>query len=216
MPKTPEEKRAYMIAYRETNREAIRLQRAKHRATRLEETRLYNARYAATHTEETRRRKAIYHAEHREERSAKAKAWYAKHREELLGTKTEYYAAYYAAHREQLIANMVAWQRANPEKVREKTQRRRARKLAVPINDLTAEQWEEIQAAYNFRCVYCPSTCWRCRKKTHKLTQDHITPFAQGGNHTVANVVPACKSCNCKKGARAILCPVQPLLLTLS
>lgn len=30
------------------------------------------------------------------------------------------------------------------------------------------------------------------------------------------NIVPACQSCNSKKGRKAPLCPVQPLLLTLA
>ena len=84
--------------------------------------------------------------------------------------------------------------------------RRRARLANALINDLTAEQWEIIKEIYGHRCVYCG-------KKSKRLTQDHLTPISHQGSHTFSNVVPACKSCNSKKHAGPVLCPVQPLLL---
>lgn len=101
----------------------------------------------------------------------------------------------------------------NPEKARAKGRhdeaKRRARLAQAEINDLTRSQWEEIKCAYGHRCVYCG-------EKPLRLTMDHITPLARGGNHTASNIVPACKSCNSSKGARAPLKAVQPLLLTVS
>ena len=87
---------------------------------------------------------------------------------------------------------------------------RRARKAGAAVNDFTHMQWVEMQRAYDHRCVYCGK-----RAKGH-LTQDHITPLSRGGNHTVSNIVPACRECNCKKHTGEILSPVQPLLLTVA
>ncbi len=84
--------------------------------------------------------------------------------------------------------------------------RRRARKLQVPVNDLTGIQWLAIKAHYGNRCVYCG-------RKMQRLTQDHITPLSKGGSHTLSNVVPACQRCNSKKGVKSPLIPIQPLLL---
>lgn len=47
-------------------------------------------------------------------------------------------------------------------------------------------------------------------------TTAHLVPLAKGGTHTFSNVVPACQSCNSKKGTGAPLVPVQPLLLTIA
>lgn len=97
----------------------------------------------------------------------------------------------------------------NPQSVRACAQRRRARKNLAVINDLTVKQWEAIKASYGYRCIYCG-------KKTIALTQDRITPISKGGDHTVSNIVPACRPCNARKYIGAPLRPIQPLLLVAS
>lgn len=44
------------------------------------------------------------------------------------------------------------------------------------------------------RCAYCGAT--------QDLTLDHVVPRVRGGGHEPANLVPACRSCNAKKGGR--------------
>jgi 5-methylcytosine-specific restriction endonuclease McrA len=96
-----------------------------------------------------------------------------------------------------------------PELARARRNRWRARQRQAPVNDLTAAQWREIKAAYNFQCAFCGKT-------SQRLTQDHLTSLSKGGSHTVMNVVPACQSRNSRKSAGPVLVPVQPLLLTVS
>jgi 5-methylcytosine-specific restriction endonuclease McrA len=85
---------------------------------------------------------------------------------------------------------------------RRKAERRRVRLLGG-VSDLTEAQWQLIKKAYKFRCAYCG--------KKKPLTQDHIIPVSRGGQDTASNIVPACRSCNSKKNAGGILCPVQPV-----
>ncbi|PWT77618.1 MAG: HNH endonuclease [Chloroflexi bacterium] len=80
----------------------------------------------------------------------------------------------------------------------------------VVVNDLTNEQWLEIQEVQKHKCYYCGNRC-----KGH-LTQDHIIPLVRGGGHTLHNVIAACKACNSKKQRNHAPIPVQPLLLTLA
>ncbi len=94
----------------------------------------------------------------------------------------------------------------NPEKYRLMGAQRSARLRGAPRNDLTATQWRLIKQHYHLRCYYCG-------KQPKKLTMDHIIPITKGGNHTMSNIVPACQSCNSRKGNRKPLIPVQPLLL---
>jgi 5-methylcytosine-specific restriction endonuclease McrA len=58
---------------------------------------------------------------------------------------------------------------------------------------LTLAEWECIKATHNYACVYCGCT-------DKPLTKDHIIPVIDGGKLVKGNVVPACKSCNSKKG----------------
>jgi len=100
------------------------------------------------------------------------------------------------------------WRRTHRELVLEQGQRRRARKSAAPVNDFTAKEWRVLCKALGYRCVYCGE-----RFPFTQLTQDHIIPLSKGGAHTLSNILPACRSCNSRKGNRDVPTPVQPFLL---
>ena len=190
MPWTPEEKAAYMRTWRANN---------------VEHRRTYTSTYDATHRPQARARANKHSEEHRAEVNAEHRALMKRLRLEDP---------------EKLRVQERLWARRSykkhPERAHAKRRARRARIQGAAVNDLTDQQWEEIQQAYGYRCVYCPPQCWRCQRQKHHLTQDHITPLSQGGNHTVSNIVPACLSCNSKKFKGPPLAPVQPLLLTLA
>ena len=131
-------------------------------------------------------------------------AWNKRNRERLKITAAVRYAN---ADKTKLRQQKQAWRKANPEKYFAQRAKRRANLRNTPRNDFTAEQWLEMQIAFNHRCAYCGKR-WK-----DKLTQDHITPLSKGGAHTRANIVPACHSCNAKKYTGPPLKPVQPLLL---
>lgn len=62
------------------------------------------------------------------------------------------------------------------------------------IADLSIEEWLALLAAYKYRCAYC--------RGTGALSLDHVVPLSRGGATTLRNVVPACRTCNSRKGAR--------------
>lgn len=83
------------------------------------------------------------------------------------------------------------------EREQHETKSARIRRLAIfntvaPL--LTKEEWEWIKQRYYQRCAYC--------RQIKPLTKDHILPLSKGGQHTKANIIPACKSCNSRKGNR--------------
>jgi len=169
------------------------------------------ARYHAAHAETYRARSKAWAAANPE----KVRAYHAIYQEENAEALDAYQAEYRATHRAERAATAAAWRKANPDKAVAQAQRHRALKLNAPINDFTDDQWQEIKAAFGHRCAYQASP--GCKGRTMKnLTQDHLTALANGGSHTASNIVPACRSCNAKKGAGAVLVPTQPLLLTLA
>nr|WP_325210437.1 HNH endonuclease signature motif containing protein [Salinibacterium sp.] len=58
-------------------------------------------------------------------------------------------------------------------------------------NDLTPEQWLGIRDAWG-GCAYCQAA-------GVVVQRDCIMPISRGGRYTLANVVPACASCNASK-----------------
>jgi 5-methylcytosine-specific restriction endonuclease McrA len=176
------------------------------------------------------------------QRRAKDRRWYANHREEkiakvmarsekraqdpvlaeidrqALNVRTarwrerypEKQAACETAYRQAHPAKINATRRAryakDPTKHLSDNKKRYALRRGAPRSDLTIAQWQIIKEHYGHRCVYCG-------KKPKQLTQDHITPLSAGGSDTLWNVVPACRSCNSKKGKGKVPKPVQPILL---
>jgi 5-methylcytosine-specific restriction endonuclease McrA len=58
-------------------------------------------------------------------------------------------------------------------------------------HDLSAEQWAALREAWG-GCAYCGQS-------TSMLQRDCVLPVSRGGRYTLANVVPACGSCNASK-----------------
>lgn len=171
-------------------------------AAHAEEKRANQREYNAKNTERINQRLKALRLADPEKYKARAKRNYEKHKAKILAARK----AYVAANPEKVAASINASRRAHPDTTARRWQRRRAHEKAAPINDLTAKEWQEIKAAYRHCCVYCG-------RRMQRLTQDHLTPLSTGGSHTKQNVVPACHSCNARKNAGPVLCPVQPLLL---
>jgi len=58
-------------------------------------------------------------------------------------------------------------------------------------HDLTDQQWSELKRAWA-GCAYCGVA-------HDDLQKDCVQPISRGGRYTLANVVPACRSCNASK-----------------
>ena len=58
-------------------------------------------------------------------------------------------------------------------------------------HDLTVDQWAALQAAWG-GCAYCAES-------SAPMQRDCVLALSRGGRYTLANVVPACGSCNSSK-----------------
>ncbi len=64
------------------------------------------------------------------------------------------------------------------------------------VEPYTIEQLLQRLAEFRSRCAYCPKPA---------TTYDHVLALASGGKHTIRNIVPACRPCNCKKSDKDVV-----------
>ena len=150
------------------------------------ERKAYMAKYVATHPKRDRRAyKKAYDEAHREENKEYAR----KNRERLKAAKR----AYYLEHREERIAYVLKYQRENAYRIQHAHNRLRARKYGNGGSHTFEELRDKFEKADN-KCHYCGE------KKA--LTIDHDIPLSLGGSDDITNILPACRSCNAKKGLK--------------
>lgn len=155
-----------------------------------------------------------------------SKKYHKENRERILKQKREYYFnnkekyLRYAEKKQKENPRYMAeyqkkWRSKNPEyannwvktkKGRANAQRanskRRAREKEI-INTLTSQEWLDILKEHKYKCFYCGKEF----EIENMPQKDHITPINKGGNNTKENVVPACRSCNSKKGDKIMRIP---------
>jgi 5-methylcytosine-specific restriction endonuclease McrA len=85
------------------------------------------------------------------------------------------------------------WREANREKMAAYSNQRRARLRSVLSLPYTAEQLNARMSMFAFRC-------WMCGGPYEET--DHVKPLIAGGPDVLANLRPACKSCNSSKGGQ--------------
>lgn len=69
--------------------------------------------------------------------------------------------------------------------------RKRKRRMDSVEHDLSALQWTALKEAWG-GCAYCGVT-------DKPLQRDCVQPISRGGRYTLANLAPACASCNASK-----------------
>ena len=126
-----------------------------------------------------------------EKARASVKLWYSVNREKML----VYNRARRIANPEDPVlvaARSRAYQVANPDKIRQKCRKRRARKFAL-TGHATPQQVQD-------RWLYYGGKCWMCGATA--TCTDHVKPLSKGGSDLAANLRPACTSCNSRKGSK--------------
>ena len=166
-----------------------------HRDAHLEESREASRRYRAEHLEECQRRERSYHDAHKEERSEQKRRAYAADPGPIRARVRESRRADPEKHK----AEVRLWRMRNPEKRRAQSlidaHRRRAREFAA-LGSHTVSDVENQHARQKGRCYWCQ------RKVGDDYHVDHVVPLALGGIDGPENLVVACPSCNCSKGAK--------------
>lgn len=100
---------------------------------------------------------------------------------------------WWRSNKEKASAQQREYRRKNPEVARKSSARRRARELGAPYIPYTKEQLSQ-------RWAYYGGKCWMCGAEATEI--DHVKPLAKGGPEMLANLRPACRSCNASKLAK--------------
>jgi len=66
--------------------------------------------------------------------------------------------------------------------------------MRAATGEHTVQQWLEKIELHAGCCFYCG--------EQKPLTVDHDVPITRGGSNDITNILPACLSCNSKKGVR--------------
>ena len=111
---------------------------------------------------------------------------------EVRARKQASYRAWAERNRKLLSERASEWQRRNPDKVRARELRRKARLVGAAVVDFTDADWRELLAEHADSCFYCGV-------KNVFLEREHVVPLSRGGDHTKSNIVPACGPCNRRK-----------------
>lgn len=69
---------------------------------------------------------------------------------------------------------------------------------------LSAQLRSEVIKKNSGRCVYCSKALTTSHGFPNSFHADHVLPVALGGTDDIANLVPACSSCNSKKNAKTV------------
>jgi 5-methylcytosine-specific restriction endonuclease McrA len=185
--------------YRETNRERL-----------LAKSREYGAKRRVEQADKVKSEKRAYAKKHKDHIRAYMTRYVDEHRNEIRAIAR--LASRKRSQKPEVKEYAKAWRRANPDKQRQYArkwisgnrwltclyaQNRRVRQK-MALNTLTPSEWQAILGYFGHACAYCLRT-------DVKLTIEHVIPIIEGGPHSEENVVPACSSCNSKKGPRSIL-----------
>lgn len=77
---------------------------------------------------------------------------------------------------------------------------RRARNIAGHWNGtFSSRQWLALLADGDHTCYLCGR-----RFPADQLEPEHLTPLARGGRNSTANIRPACRQCNGRKGNKTL------------
>jgi 5-methylcytosine-specific restriction endonuclease McrA len=97
--------------------------------------------------------------------------------------------------------NMASWYQRNTAQAIEGASRnaeiRRARQKNLAAYKVTARDWRRLCQRFDNRCAYC--------RKRRPLQREHVVPISRGGQHSIGNLLPSCKSCNLTKGTKLLV-----------
>ena len=152
----------------------------------------YHRRYRLEHQDARRQADASYYAANRERIKARSREWHARNKPIAAISKRRRYERNGASIR----ATNAKWRAANAERIRTIGFVSKARRRGAPGSH-SHQEWVNKLSECGNRCVYCG-------RMGVPLARDHVVPIVLGGSNNIDNIVPACRSCNSRKGRKTL------------
>lgn len=195
-----EYKRNYYIE----NKDHILKREKQYRLDNVEKFKEKDKLYYANNTERILRYQKMYRIKNKESIQDKRKKYYLKNKECINAKTKQYYYnnkerlllrnnQYYKENKERILEQCKAYAKTERGKTFRKlneNKRRTSKKKALSF--LTQKQWTNIVDKFNNSCAYCGV-------ENYSLTIDHFIPISSGGELTISNIIPCCRSCNSSK-----------------
>ena len=122
--------------------------------------------------------------------------WCSQNREGYLKQNRDYMKEYYKDNKDKRLEYSKIYNKTeNGKDVKRRAKIKRRANGRDIINTLTQQEWLNLLEEYNYRCAYCGVEF----EVENMPTRDHVIPISKGGDNTKDNIVPACRSCNCRK-----------------
>jgi 5-methylcytosine-specific restriction endonuclease McrA len=119
----------------------------------------------------------------------------------------ERYQNYILQTRDHILERLRNWRIDNKEHTKKyknehsenDSQYRRNRRARIKGNGgkVTAKEWKDLCNQYENKCLCCGCA-------NLELTLDHVIPLSLGGENSINNAQPLCRSCNSKKFTKII------------
>lgn len=199
-----QENKEHIKAYLQQNAERLKECRKEYYRKNVElineRRKEYNEEYRKKNAELIKEKKKIYRQNHLES----SKKYWEENKERFK----EKYRLYYLENGEKIKERTRiyrknnhdkrneaerAWRLRNPGEANIRAHRRSAKIRELPRN-YSIEEWKILTRHFDNKCAYCG--------EEKPLQQDHFVPVVKGGEYTINNIIPACKSCNCSKNDR--------------
>jgi 5-methylcytosine-specific restriction endonuclease McrA len=139
-----------------------------------------------------------YYQKNKDDINAYKKSWYEENKDTKIKEYKEKNKEYIKCKKkEYLMKNKDSirkyrqkYRQLNPELSTKDKQVRKAKQKQLD-SDFTVKQWKRCKKHFDNKCAYCG--------EEGNMTQDHFIPLSKGGEYTINNIIPVCRSCNSSK-----------------
>lgn len=131
--------------------------------------------YEDSHKDSIKQYQEEYRKTHKDQISANKKQYHEKNKER----RSKYMRGYFQNHKREAY---IRWRNYQLRK-------------RGSGGSHTLEEWLDMLEEHRHCCHYCG-------ERFERLERDHVIPISKGGTDYISNIVPACRICNAKKGAK--------------